>query len=183
MNAKQLGAVLEDGLLERGFEVETLNGEGGGYYVYAISEAHKGASGHFRLTPEGDILAIGKPDRAVTKAIDDMGLGPRIGQDHKREIFVAFEIVTPESAEAGDFEETGEEGTDEIEPDYDETFADAAIKYLKSHGAYPSGGDWFESGFEVTDYRTGEEENHSYHLKGFTEDEEAEIWREMEKRR
>ena len=104
---------------------------------------------------------------------------------------VYFARVTPESAEDGDFSETGvvDEGIS-LEPDEDEredglTAVDLAVKLLKHEGAtQPSSthfhkGIWYASGFEVVSYRTGEEEERTFHLKGFTEREEREVFNEV----
>lgn len=108
-----------------------------------------------------------------------------------RAIRTSYTTVTPESAEAGDFAECGmldEVGTP-MEPDDDDTedglsASDVAIRFLQNRGACnPS-----SSGFHVgvwysdegdTDFRTGEEETHSYHLVGFTPEEERAIYEGM----
>jgi hypothetical protein len=101
---------------------------------------------------------------------------------------VYFARVTPESAEDGDFSDTGvvDEGVS-LEPDKWEreegfTAVDLAVKLLQKAGATePSSshfhkGIWYATGFEVVSYRTGEEEERTYHLKGFTEREEREVF-------
>lgn len=91
-----------------------------------------------------------------------------------------------------------EEGV-EFEPDeYDleegmtpsESIVEQAAAFLKDNYAVnPSSapgfhiGIWYSSDFEVTDYGTGEEEERSYHLYGFTPEEEEAIWREVTSRR
>jgi hypothetical protein len=181
--ASELAEVLEDGFLEHDFEVDTESDPSASdIYLYVIDKSYKN-SGHFRITQEGNIFAIGtKPDRAVMQLLADMGVKTYEGLDHKREIAVNFETITEESAAQGDVADRGEYDVNEILPDFDETFADAAVKYLHNRGARESGGDWFESEADV-DYETGEATTYSYHLKGFTEEEEDEIWRQMKGRR
>jgi hypothetical protein len=167
-SARQLGHVLSDGLQERGFEVDDSAEDGTGDYYFSLFNG-RDFVGSYRVTPEGKLLSIGDPSPLATKAIKDMGLGSRLGKEKQRCIAVHFAVITPESAEQGDFDETGEERVDDIEPMYDETFADAAIKYLEHEGAgFAEGSDWFETeGY--TDHRTGAETLYSYHLEGFTD--------------
>lgn len=110
-------------------------------------------------------------------------------------IDITFSRTTPESAEAGDFSETGyeDEGIS-LEPDeYDReeglTPVDLAVKFLKNEGAtQPSSshfhkGIWYSTDWDVVSYRTGEEEERSFHLKGFSEREEHEVFDAMTRRR
>jgi hypothetical protein len=183
VTAKQLGAVLTDGFQERGFDVDTIDGPDNDFYMYVFDSGVR-QTGHFRVASNGKILEILPPDQVVTKAIRDMGYGSRLGKDSKREIFVAYEVVTPESAEEGDVEERGEDRTDEITPSFDETYVDAAINYLKHEGAlYRTNRDeWFD-GPSDTNYQTGAETTYTYHLKGFAKAEEAAIRKAMGARR
>lgn len=94
-------------------------------------------------------------------------------------IKITYDIVTPESAEHGDFAESGwhdEEGRDCRPGQYaiDEgwTCVDIAIETLKDAGATYHG-DWYSTEYHVQDYSTGEEIQYSYHLYGFTEEEES----------
>lgn len=108
---------------------------------------------------------------------------------------ITFSRTTPESAEAGDFSETGFVDEDySLEPDkYDReeglTAVDLAVKLLKHYFAYePSStrfhkGIWYSTSWEVIDYGTGEEEERSFHLKGFSEREEREVFDEITRRR
>lgn len=111
-----------------------------------------------------------------------------LGQARDRRILVTYEIITPESAEEGDAAERGwvdDEGSS-MEPDeYDLeegiTAVDNAVKFLCHDGAteassYPfSVGTWYTTEGDP-DYRTGETEYHSYHLKDFTPEEERVIY-------
>ena len=105
-----------------------------------------------------------------------------------RLIRTTFSRTTPESVEQGDFSETGwidEEG-EEIELDkYDdeeETLITKTVNWLQDHYAchassYPfSLGCWYHTQFEVLDYSTGEEEERSFHLTGFSPEEEEAIY-------
>jgi hypothetical protein len=94
-----------------------------------------------------------------------------------RLITVTYDIVTPESAEQGDFAESGwidDEGTEMISPA-------EAIKFLRREGADQPSSSYFHSGVWYSaskgeNYRTGAETTHSYHLKGFTPRAERMVW-------
>lgn len=96
-----------------------------------------------------------------------------------------YEIITPESAEAGDAEERGwidEEG---------ETFesVEDVVRFLQDNGANESSSSSFNPGVWYThygdyDYSTrqmerGEIENRSYHLYNFTPEQEEEVFNQM----
>lgn len=79
---------------------------------------------------------------------------------------ICFETTTPESVEAGDFAETGFER--EHEP-----YERGDLRHLRDYEGFSGrhacdATDWFETGFSVTNYRTGEEENRSLHFRGVT---------------
>ncbi len=102
-----------------------------------------------------------------------------------RRIVVTYSKTTPESVEDGDFSDTGwidEEGTRFNSPA-------EAIRFLKSEGATnPSSthfhkGIWYSTDWSVNSYQTGEEEQRSYHLKGFNEREAKMIFDAIEKAR
>lgn len=115
-----------------------------------------------------------------------------------RRIRQTFSTVTPESAEQGDFAETGwidEEGA-EIAPDefdieeHDGRESDAvvalAVKHITQYGCVePSNspsycrGTWYTTADSEKDYTTGEETQYSFHLDGFTEGEEQAIYRAL----
>lgn len=108
---------------------------------------------------------------------------------------ITFSRTTPESVEAGDFSETGFVEEDySVEPDEHDreeglTAVDLVVKLLKYEGATePSSthfhkGIWYSTSWEVVSYRTGEEEERSFHLRGFSEREEHEVWSEITRRR
>lgn len=110
-------------------------------------------------------------------------------------IAVTYDIVTPESAEQGDYAESGwidEEGQDMTPDSYDReegiTAVDKAVKFLKYEGARePSTshfhpGVWYINDEHDTDYRTGAVESRSYHLRNFSQHQEREIFNRMKRR-
>ena len=112
----------------------------------------------------------------------------------RKSISVNYSRVTPESAEEGDFSETGHLETvpialDEYDRDEGLTEVDLVVKVLKNEGAaYPSStafhrGIWYTTESQVIDYGTAEEEERSFHLKGFSEDEERDIYNAMMRKR
>jgi len=100
-------------------------------------------------------------------------------------IKTSYEIVTPESAERGDVEDQGwedEEG-EVIEPwDEDQTLVDAAADWLGGKGSLETsdGISYYEIDPRL-DYKTGSETRYTYHLDGFTPEEEGEIWDQLVK--
>ena len=108
----------------------------------------------------------------------------------RKTIPVTYEIVSPESAEIGDAEDRGwedGEGFDATPDSHDiqdgVTAVDKAVEYLANMGAvhpsagpsYSGGSLWFsDEGTE--DYQTANVKTLSYHLKGFTEEEQEEIY-------
>jgi hypothetical protein len=104
-------------------------------------------------------------------------------------IRTTFSRTTPESVEQGDFSETGwidEDGVDMTpEPDTDETVVDNAVRFLRYEGVIEASsssfhrGIWYSTEWSTIDYRTGEEEERSYHLHGFTEEQEREVYERM----
>ena len=109
-----------------------------------------------------------------------------------KRIATTYQIVTPESAEAGDFSDQGwedEEGVSMIPDQYDAedgiTAVDKAVKFLKDKGGNePSSsqfnvGVWYSTPDPDRDYHTGEETYYSFHLKGFTSEEEKVIFDKM----
>jgi hypothetical protein len=111
-------------------------------------------------------------------------------------IVSTYEIITPESAEDGEFASTGFENEDgdlivpdEFDTKEDEegneiplTVSELAVKYLQDHYISEPSSSCFYPGISystehtIEDYSTGETESRSYHLKGFTEDQEREIY-------
>ena len=106
-----------------------------------------------------------------------------------KRIRITYSRTTPESAEQGDFSETGwinQEGEDMTPDLYDieegKTAVDKAVEFLKNEGVIePSSsdfhpGNWYSTEWQNVDMRTGEDEERSYHLVGFTPEEEKEIY-------
>jgi hypothetical protein len=114
-----------------------------------------------------------------------------------RLIRTTFSRITPAEGEDEEPDEEhgwiDEEGVD-MEPDeYDReeglSAVDKAVKFLEREGVTEASssafrpGVWYSTENSVTDYSTGEEEQRSYHLKGFTPDEEREIHRDLKRAR
>jgi hypothetical protein len=98
-----------------------------------------------------------------------------------------YETYTPEDVEAGEASDRGE--LDDVAIELDEfdieeglTVVDLAVKYLTDSGAYePSSmpfsvGTWYNTEARE-DYRTGDNTTESYHLKGFSPDDEKQIYK------
>lgn len=117
-----------------------------------------------------------------------------------KQIFTSFSTVTPESAEQGDTAESGwydsgfrfnamdkpEEGHS-CEPDKWDiedglNAVDLAVKYLKDKCAWhPSASRfhkniWYSAESCTEDYSSDESIEYSYHLEGFSEEEQEEIF-------
>ena len=101
--------------------------------------------------------------------------------DGQKRIRIAYGIVTPESASIGDYAKTGwidKKGV-VIES------VDDAIEFLRNNGAvYPSSSHfhprcWYSDDGN-TNFRTGAVETRSYHLVGFSEDEQEAIFAAIE---
>ena len=108
-------------------------------------------------------------------------------------ITTTYQIVTPESAEDGDYADQGwedEDGESMLPDEYDIeegiTAVDKAVEYLKNkrYVSEPSSSD-FHKGISYSttspdhNYETGEETYYTCHLNGFTTEEEFEIWKKM----
>src|SRR5208337_5687544 len=96
----------------------------------------------------------------------------------RKSVSVTYSRVTPESAEDGDTSESGHLETlpialDEYDRENGLTVVDLVVTLLKDSGARnPSSsafhkGVWYSTDYEVISYSSGEEEEKSYHLKGF----------------
>jgi hypothetical protein len=103
-------------------------------------------------------------------------------------IFTSYEIITPESVEVGDYAETGwedEEGQS-MEPDkFDleegKTPVDLAVEFLVNNGPQEASCSHFcidvwYSGSPEQNFSNGEETTYSYHLVGFSEEEQQQIF-------
>lgn len=91
-------------------------------------------------------------------------------------IRTTYEIITPESAEEGDAAERGwsdEEGT---ECTVEEAIHFFALKSVEPSSSEFHTGIWFMDAEGDTNFQTGAETRESYHLDGFTVEEEREIY-------
>ena len=114
-----------------------------------------------------------------------------------RRIRITFETYTPESIELGDAEDRGwvnEDGVSMEPDDYDLEdgigAVDKAIAFLRDKGAWEASSSHWDSHCDIwytqsdpnINYGTGEEYRESYHLAGFSEEEERQIFLAMTKR-
>jgi hypothetical protein len=114
----------------------------------------------------------------------------------KRTIDVAYEIVTPESAEYGDAEDRGwEEQNISMEPDrYDKedgiSAVDKAADFIIPHGPVEPSSSEFHQGIWYTTidpeqdrayFEQGESKTYSFHLNNFSVDEEKGIYKKVTK--
>lgn len=116
-----------------------------------------------------------------------------------RYILTTYEVVTPESAECGESDSRGyimaaggmrctdgepaDIGYPITGEDYDGDIIAEAVKYLRKNYAteasdypYSPRGTWYTAPNYNHDYRTGATESRSYHLVGFTDEEERAIY-------
>jgi len=106
-----------------------------------------------------------------------------------RKITTTYAKIDTESSKQGDFSDTGwiDEDGESIELDKWDieeglTVIDKALDFLKDQGAisasssYFHPGIWYSTEFQIEDYSTDEEVEYSFHLEGFTEVEEKEIY-------
>lgn len=110
-------------------------------------------------------------------------------------------ITRGDSDDSDDYEEEdgwiNEDGV-EFEPDENdledgmsesESIVAQAMKFLDNEGATHASsshfhpGIWYSTEYETTDYSTGEEEERSFHLEGFSPEEQAEIFKHVTRRR
>jgi hypothetical protein len=108
-------------------------------------------------------------------------------------IRITYDIRTPESAEHGDYAESGwvDEVGESMEPDeYEQdegiSVIDKTVEYLQDHSAIePSEAGrgasprWWTDYEYDEDFRTGRSESRSYHLTGYSETERQNIYRMM----
>lgn len=93
-----------------------------------------------------------------------------------KKLEIYFQTITPESAEQGDFAETGHEETKKL------SSIQEAIKEIQKYCVEASSsnfhkGIWYSSTDPDTDYTTGEEKYNTLHLEGFSEFEERVIYK------
>lgn len=110
-------------------------------------------------------------------------------------ITTTYQTVTPESAADGDFSDQGfedEDGESMLPDEYDIeegiTAVDKAVEFMKNKGGNEPSSSQFHTGVWYTtpdpdrNYETGEDTYYSFHLKGFTPEEEEEIYNKMKLR-
>jgi hypothetical protein len=101
-----------------------------------------------------------------------------------RRIRISYETWTPEDVEAGDTDDRGwidEEGVLFIDGDADLSAVCQAIQFLRHAGAIHASATCFHPGVWYStepdnDIHTGSETIKSYHLDGWTDDEQREIF-------
>ena len=124
--------------------------------------------------------------------IQDMARCKQDGDFYRAELgadkgfLITFDLYTEESIEAGDSEDGGYDGAENCAVDeFDDegvTAVDKAIRFLtREHSVMPSSshfheGLYYSDADNDTDYRTGEETQHSYHPVNFTVDEQRAIF-------
>ena len=103
-----------------------------------------------------------------------------------------YQITTPESATLGDYADEGwidEEGVSMVPDKWDieegSTPADLAVEYLRDRGVNEASASWFTPDLWYTvhgtqDPQTGGYEDRSFHLAGFTETEQRQIYERLE---
>jgi len=104
-------------------------------------------------------------------------------------ICISFSQTTPESSEQGDYSDSGwidEEGVEMTPDEFDQeeglTAVDLAVKFLQNEGAMETSssqfhpGVWYSTTWNTVNYRTGTDEERSFHLKDFSPAEEQAIW-------
>lgn len=115
-----------------------------------------------------------------------------------RLIRISYEVITPESAELGEVAERGwidEDGVN-VDPDVDPRIEDASywrwavlnaavgvIGYYRQPSCYPfaPGFTWYSETTGDENYATGAVTYRSWHLSGFTPEEEQDIYNEVTK--
>lgn len=103
-------------------------------------------------------------------------------------IRTTYQIITPESAENGDYAEEGfedEEGENMIPDDWEyeeKTVVEKAVDFITDSGyVSPSNhpfmiDTWYSTITPEENYESNEEKYYSYHLYGFTKEEQKEIY-------
>lgn len=182
-------AVLGDALEEGGYSVMNTRAPSGSLLSVFDKSVWRAV---FRISGSGSIEVQHEASPSVGRYIlEELGLGKYVSkkQPEKKTIHVYYQRVTPESAEEGEYSEQGEDSVEDVEPDEDETAVDVAVKILKDGGVFEASsssfhsGIWYSTESQVTDYSTGEQEEKTYHLKGFAEEEERAVYDAVMKKR
>lgn len=108
-----------------------------------------------------------------------------------RRIVSYYEVWTPEDVEFGEASERGDLNDVQLELDkYDREegldWVDIAVAYLADEGVQEASSSRFHPGiwysvYGDADFKTGDRENRTYHLKGFPPDEEREIYKALKR--
>jgi hypothetical protein len=105
-------------------------------------------------------------------------------------IKITYSQTTPESANDGDFSDSGwinEEGVEFTETN--EELIEEVVTYLRNEGVCEASssmfrkGIWYSTEWFVEDYGTMTEEQDSYHLYNFSEEQERTIYNELKSKR
>jgi len=117
---------------------------------------------------------------------EDISLG-EVADEAEHRIVSYYEIWSEEDVEIGETDNKGDLDNVSVEPDeFDKeeelTAVDKAIDYLKDAGAVEASSSHFHPGvwysaYGDSDFVTGERTNESYHLEGFSEEEEAAVFK------
>ena len=133
---------------------------------------------------------MGTIDLHVAQHVEDIPLLKHLPGAGDRRIRITYTITEEESAAEGDYEETGWENEAGVlvEPDeYDieegRTAVDNAVRFLKNSNVSEPSSSQFHPGVWYTAYdepmEIGGLRDRSFHLSGFTEEEELEIFNRM----
>ncbi len=109
-------------------------------------------------------------------------------------IRISFSRTTPESVEQGDYSETGwvdEEGVsmapDEIDWAEGKSAVDLAVEFLRKEGvtehssSHFDPGGWYSTDWQHINLHTNDEEQRSYHLVNFSQEQMLEIYDKLRK--
>ena len=151
-------------------------------------------------TPITDDVLHDLRRETVERVLDEIAALPRRSLDEPKpkSISVFYEVMSwPEDEEGERAEQPETEGghernvpivLDEYDREEGVTYVDRAAELLRDEGAiepssFPfSPGTWYTTEWD-SDWSTGDEEQNSFHLNGFTEEEEREIYDRVVNRR
>lgn len=93
-----------------------------------------------------------------------------------RRIAITYDLTTEESVEQGDFEETGWVDEDGIEIEDDDVVFSATDTILQYGPVVPSSSRFHKGVWYTQADAQFDEQRYSFHLKGFSEDEEQAVY-------
>jgi len=159
--------------------------------IYENDEDHSVKLAVIQKMPSNAVALRRQALKQMTVGQTESRLHESTEPEGSKYITVSYDIVTPESAEEGDVAESGwedEEGVDmtpdEIDIEDGLSAVDKAVDYLQKNGPMePSSSrfaprTWYTHQ-EGQDPSDGSYTSYSYHLNGFTQDEELEIYQRM----